>query len=310
MNMPVSPYNKFGNYLKKYFGCRVHKVTLDAGFTCPNRDGYLSYDGCTYCNNQGFSSNTRIPSRSLEEQLAEGISYFKSRFNAEKFIAYFQAYTNTYAALPELKKRYDVVRSFEDIVGISIGTRPDCVTPEILDLIESYSDKYTVWVEYGLQTIHEKTLKRINRGHTYESFLKAIAMTANRKINMCAHVILGLPGETSRDMMDTAGTLAQLPIHGLKLHILHVMKDTPLEGLYNKGEIKLLSFEEYVGLVCDFLERIPYEFTIQRLTADAPASVLVAPLWVTRKMEILSAIEKEFARRGSFQGRFFAQATV
>ncbi|MDD5085943.1 MAG: TIGR01212 family radical SAM protein, partial [Candidatus Omnitrophica bacterium] len=204
MDIPICPYNKFGNYLKKHFGCRVHKVTLDAGFTCPNRDGYLSYDGCTYCNNQGFSSNTRLAPRSLEEQLAEGINYFRSRFNAEKFIAYFQAYTNTYAAPDELRKRYDVVRSFDEVAGISIGTRPDCVTPEILDLIESYSDKYMVWVEYGLQTIHEKTLKRINRGHTYESFLKAIDMTAGRKINICAHVILGLPGETRDDMMKTA----------------------------------------------------------------------------------------------------------
>ena len=306
--MNKKTYYKFSDYLKERFGCRVHKVSIDAGFSCPNKDGKLSKDGCIYCDNRAFSPPVRNTNSKkgykkisngarIETQIETGIKMGRERYGAEKFIVYFQAYTNTYAPLGILKERYDVVRKFKDIVGISIGTRPDCVDEEILDLIESYSKDYEVWIEYGLQSIHDKTLKLINRHHTYEDFLKAVKLTRKRNIKICTHIIIGLPNETKEEMLETAKALAKLKIDGVKIHPLHVVKGTKLEELFKKGKYKPLELDEYVNIVTEFLQYLPSDTVIQRITADCPKEFLVAPLWILDKNAVLNLVEKSYNKK-------------
>lgn len=296
------PYYTFGNYLKERFGCRVHKVAIDAGFTCPNIDGTKGTGGCIYCNNEGFSFNSRIPPRPIREQVERGMEFLRSRFKARKFLAYFQAHTNTYAPVNTLKEYYDQILPYEDIVSFAVGTRPDSVSVKTLDLLESYSDRFEVWVEYGLQTTHNRTLLRVNRCDTYERFLWAMDEASKRSLKICVHVILGLPGETWEDMMETAERLAPLPFHSIKVHLLHIMKNTPLEREYREGMVGMFTLPEYARVVCDFLERLPSDVSAQRLTADAPPNVLVAPDWCLDRKAVYQAIEDEFARRGTRQG--------
>ena len=296
-------YNPFSRYLRERFGERVGKVTLDAGFSCPHRDREAREGGCVYCENRGFSRNTTEALAPLDEQIRSGVTRLSRRYKAKRFIAYFQAFTNTFGDVETLKARYDVVRSFPEILGLSIGTRPDCISEEKLDLIESYADDYMVWIEYGLQSSKDDTLERINRGHTVEHFVEAVERTGRRRIHMCAHVILGLPGEGRCEMMDTAALVASLPIEGIKLHHLHVVKGTRLEGMVRRGDYTPLSLDEYVGLACDFLERIPAGITVQRLCGDAPKDLLVAPDWTKEKQRVISRIRAELARRDSYQGR-------
>ena len=298
----TKPYYPFSDYLKERFGCKVYKVTIDAGFTCPNRDGKVGDGGCSYCNNMGFSANSRREPAPIREQIEQGMAFMRDRYKAEKFIAYFQAYTNTYGPLDTLKGYYDTALEFEDVVALSIGTRPDCVPEPVLDLVQSYRDTHEVWVEYGLQSIHDSTLSRVNRGHDYASFLDALERTRDRGLKVCVHVILGLPGETHDDMMATARAVAGMGIDSMKVHLMHVLKDTPLELELKEGRFKPLEFDEYARLVCDFLEYIPPDVSIQRLTADGPREILLAPKWATQKRKTIAAIEAEFKRRNSHQG--------
>ena len=300
-----SRYYKFSEYLRERFDCRVHKVSIDAGFSCPNKDGKLSKDGCIYCDNRAFSFNTRLPSRLIETQIEEGANFGKRRYGAEKFIVYFQAFTNTYAPIDVLRQKYNIVRKFKDIVGISIGTRPDCVNEEILDLIQSYSSDYEVWLEYGLQSIHEKSLKFINRRHSYEDFLKAVELTKGRNIKICAHVIIALPAETKEDILATAKELGRLRLDGLKIHPLHIIKGTKLEELFKKKLYEPLELDEYVGIVTEFLEYLSPQTVIQRLSADCPQELLVSPLWIGEKNKVLKKIEDTLSEEGRFQGRLF-----
>jgi len=300
------PYYKFSEYLKEHFACRVYKVSVDAGFSCPNRDGKIDTAGCIYCDNQGFSFNTRIPPRPIEEQIEEGIEIGKRRFKADKFIVYFQAYTNTYASVSKLKRAYDSIKNFEDIVGLSIGTRPDCVNDEILNLIAGYTSDYEVWVEYGLQSIHDKTLKFINRGHVYEDFLKAVEKTKKMsKIKICAHVILGLPDETKEDAVKTARELGRLKIEGVKIHPLHIIKNTQLEELFQKGRYKPLNQKEYINLAMEFLGYLHPQTIIQRIGADCPQEFLVEPSWILEKNKVLQNLDKALLSKNRFQGQFF-----
>jgi len=287
---------------------RVYKVSIDAGFSCPNRDGSKSKDGCIYCDNRGFSFNSRIASLPIEEQIAKGIEFGKRRFKAEKFIVYFQAYTNTYAPLEVLKKKYDSIRKFEEVVGISIGTRPDCINEEILDLIESYTSDYEVWIEYGLQSILNKTLEFINRGHVYEDFLEAVSLTRKRKnIKICVHVIIGLPHETERNILETAEVVGRLKLDGIKIHPLHIIKGTNLEEIYKKGQYKPLELDAYVNLAVGFLERIWSDTVIQRITADCPREFLIAPMWIVDKNKVLGRIEEKLLQINAFQGRLYQE---
>ena len=296
-------YYPFSHFLRENFSFKVHKISIHAGFTCPNRDGFVGTGGCTFCANESFSPNTRNITIPIREQLEKGIKFLKKRYNAEKFIAYFQAFTNTYADIDTLKTRYDEALYDKDIIGLSIGTRPDCITDEVLDLIDSYTERFHVWVEYGLQSKHDRTLRLINRGHDYKAFEDAFLRTKDRtNVKICAHVILGLPGEDREDMMETARSISSIGLDGLKLHHLYIAKNTVMADEYFRGSIKTMKMEEYVSLVCDFLERISPDIVIQRLVGDTHGNFLISPIWHLSKGMVFSAITEELKRRNSCQG--------
>lgn len=294
-------YRSYSRYLKEQFPYKVYKIAIDAGFTCPNIDGTVAYGGCTYCDNKSFSPNSRTAPRPVRDQVLSGIEFYRRRFGAEKFIAYFQAFTNTHGPVDRLKPLYDEALTCPDVVGLSIGTRPDCVPEEVLDLLSDYAARCHLWVEYGLQSIHDLTLSKLNRGHTYTQFVDAVERTKHRGLPICAHVILGLPGETYEMMMQTARAVASLDLDGLKIHHLYIAKNTALEKAHRRNPIKTLSLEEYIGLVCDFLEWMPPLMVIQRLMGELSGEYVAAPLWGKTKSEILRLIDQEFARRGTRQ---------
>ena len=305
-------YYPFSYFLKEKFPFKVHKISIHAGFTCPNRDGLVGIGGCTYCANESFSPNVGETIMPIKEQVEKGMRFLKRRYGAEKFIAYFQAFTNTYADVDTLKTRYEEALFDKDIIGLSIGTRPDCITDEVLNLINSYTEKYHVWIEYGLQSMHDRTLRLINRGHDYKAFKDAVLRTKDKEnIKICAHVILGLPGEDWDDMMKTAQAVSSLGIDGIKLHHLYIAKNTAMANEYFKGNVKTMKVEEYVSLVCDFLERISPDIVIQRLVGDTHGNFLISPIWDVSKGEVLSAITEELRRRNSYQGaRYIPRATL
>ncbi len=296
-------YYPFSRHLRETFGCRVHRITLDGGFTCPTRDGTLSLGGCIYCGERGSGSGAHRSGFSIAEQMIRGIEMGQRRFKAQKFMAYFQAFTNTYAPVERLRALYDEALRYEEVVGLAIGTRPDCVPEPVLDLLEEYSHRTYLWVEYGLQSAHDRTLRLIKRGHTVAQFVEAVKKTKARGIPICAHVILGLPGETREEMMATADLVASLDLEGIKIHSLCVLRGTELAEMYQRGEFQLPTLEEYLSLVCDFLERLPPRMVIQRLVGEAPADLLVAPSWSLEKRAVLQKIEGELERRGTYQGQ-------
>lgn len=295
-------YRSFNRYLREIFGCRVQKIPLDVGFTCPNRDGRVGFGGCIYCGARGSGTGAYKKGVPLGEQIRTGIERGKRRFGECKFIAYFQAFTNTYAPPERLKTLYDEALLHPEIVGLSIGTRPDCVPEETLDLLEEYARRCHLWVEYGLQSAHDHTLELINRRHNVAQFVDAVERTKGRGINICAHIILGLPGETKEEMMATADLVESLELEGMKIHSLYVLKGTKLAEMYQRGDFRLLEPDEYVSLVCDFLERLPPDMVIQRLTGEAPRDLLIAPPWLREKMTVLGKVDAELERRESYQG--------
>ena len=298
-------YNDLNSYLRNIFGCRVQKITIDAGLTCPNRDGTISSSGCIYCNIRGSGTGAHANGLTVAQQLSNGKKALSKRYKAKKFIAYFQSFSNTYAPLQQLKHLYEEALAVDDIVGLSIGTRPDCVDDPVLDLLQDYAKRYLVWIEYGLQSARDETLAFINRGHDVRCFRDAVEKTKNRGVKICAHVILGLPRETRRDMLQTADTIAKLGLDGVKLHMLYVIKGTRLETLFQRGEFKCLEQQEYVDRVCDFLERIPAKIVVQRLTGDPHRPELAAPAWSLEKTETLKLIRTTLEKRDSWQGKHF-----
>ena len=297
-------YNQFSAFLKNKFQAKVYKITLDAGFSCPNRDGTISTGGCIFCDGSGSFSQAHSNLLSIEEQVKTGAETLSKRFKAQKFMAYFQAYTNTYKPVNELEKIYRAALTHNDIVGLSIGTRPDSVDDDKLKLISDIAKDYYTWIEYGLQSIHNKTLKKINRGETFETFLKSYEKTKEYGINVCAHVILGL-WETHDEMMETAQKLAELKIDGVKIHMLCALENTKLADMYNNGEIDFMTEDEYVNTVCDFLEYLPADTTIHRLAGNGLKKELIAPRWIGKKLDCLNKIDREFIRRNSFQSSKF-----
>ena len=296
-------YYDFKSYLGNTFGTRVAKLTVDAGFTCPNRDGTRASGGCIYCDGRGSSLRQKGALPSVTQQLRQGMERYRGS-GAEKFIAYFQTFTNTYGPVDKLRPLYDEALDFSpDIVGLSVGTRPDCVPDEVLDLLASYRTRARVWVEFGVQSFHAPTLGRINRGHTLEELLGAIERASSRGLELVGHVILGLPGETPQIMQETARKFASLPFSGLKIHLLLVLEGTPLAKMYRRGEVPLPTLEEYAAWVADFLELIPPEVSIQRLTADGYRDIFIAPDWARNKLAVLNAIDAELDRRNSWQGK-------
>jgi hypothetical protein len=298
-------YHDFKSFLLNRFGHKVYKLQIDAGFTCPNRDGTLSTGGCIYCNSRFSDLRQTAPLPTITEQLTRGKALYARMRGAKKFIAYFQTATNTYAPRKRLKRLYEEALSQDDVIGLAVGTRPDCVPDDVIDLFESYTDTYDIWIEYGLQSIHNRTLDAINRGHDRQTFIDAVERTAGRGINICVHMIVGLPGETGNDILETARSIAALPVNGIKIHLLLALEGTVLGNLYREGKITMMDRDDYVTTVCDIIEILPPQMVIQRLTADGYRDMYLAPHWGKNKMAVLNAIDKELERRDSWQGSRF-----
>ena len=295
-------YHTFNEYLKNKFGEKVYRVSLDAGFDCPNRDGTLAKGGCTYCD-EGSRAPGINPTLSIREQMTAGMERMYRRYNAKKFIAYFQAFTNTYAPTTILRERYFTAMNFPEVVGLSVSTRPDTVEESALHLLDEISAEKEVWLELGLQTIHDATQKKLNRWHTYAQFLDALDRARHKQgLKICVHVILGLPGETIEQMKQTIDSVSLLPIDGIKIHLLHVIRNTVLHKVYLQGKLPTLAEDEYISLVCDFLEKLPPSVVIHRVTGEAEPAKMIAPLWVLNKQRVLKHIEEELIRRGTTQG--------
>ncbi len=300
-------YYDLKSYWKNLFGVPVHKLIIDAGFTCPNRDGTVARGGCTYCDGRGSALRQAGPLPGAGEQVRQGREFYIRRAQAKKFIAYFQTFTNTYAPVETLRSLYDEALAVEDVIGLSIGTRPDCVPDETLALIRSYAAKYHVWLEIGLQSIHDRTLQETNRGHNAAIFRDAVARATGAPLLLCAHVIVGLPGETRTMIMETAQAVAEMPIQGIKIHALLALAGTPIGSRCRRGEFELMGKTEYVETVCDILEILPPEMVIQRLTADGYRDIFLGPEWAANKLAVINAINAEMARRDSWQGKHCAR---
>ncbi|GAB6155872.1 TIGR01212 family radical SAM protein [Desulfosporosinus burensis] len=301
--MQKKRYHTFNEHLRNKFGEKIFKVSLDAGFTCPNRDGTLGTGGCVYCSARGsgdFAGEQRL---SLHEQFSEVKGRMMKKWPTAKYIAYFQAYTNTYASVERLRVIYEEALAEEKVVGLSISTRPDCLPEDVLNYLEELNQRTYLWVELGLQSRHDRTMEWIGRGHNYAQFLKGLEQLHARGIRVCAHIILGLPGETKAEMMATAQAVANLPLEGIKIHLLHVLRGTPLATIFQDEPFDLMTKEEYVSLVADILEILPPEIVIHRLTGDGPPDDLIGPLWSRKKWEVLNAIDAELERRDSWQGK-------
>jgi radical SAM protein (TIGR01212 family) len=296
-------YNSYGRFLREKFGCRVYKVSVDGGFTCPNRDGTVGVGGCTYCNNESFRPQSASRLKSITNQVAEGIEYLRQRYAAEKFIVYFQPFTNTHASLEVLVPLYEAAIDHCDVVGLSLGTRPDCIDEAKLAWLEKLASTRFVTLEYGLQSIYDATLGRINRGHDFQCWADAMHRTRDRGIWLGTHLILGFPWETREEMLRMADVLSDKGLHFLKLHHLHVVRDTEMAKVYQKKPFHLLELEEYADLVVDFVERLDPAVLIERLSGSAPANQLIGPLWGKSAAEIRRVIEQRFVQRDAWQGK-------
>lgn len=304
----ASRYNAFGPYLKKRFGTTVYKVNVDAGFTCPNRDGTLGVTGCIYCNNDSFRPSACTPETSLAAQIERGIGYLRTRYRAEKFLVYFQPFTNTYAPVDELERAYREALAAPSVVGLAIGTRPDCVDEEKIALLERLATEHFILVEYGLQSVYDKSLDYMLRGHDYRTFLNALSLTRDRGIHLGVHLIAGFPTETREETLAMADELSTLsvvaggPVGFLKIHQLQIVRDTPLAQLYEQAPFSVFGYEEYLDFLVDFIERLSPEIVLQRLFATAPDPILIAPLWGKNRQEIIRDIEARFIARNAVQG--------
>jgi len=304
--MRKKAFNLYSTYLKQRFGGRVHKISIDAGFGCPNREGGRETHGCLFCDPGGSGAVGIERDEPIPVQIERAKELMRRKYRAKYFIAYFQPFSNTFAPVEVLRNCYDQALAVDDVVGLAVGTRPDCLPPETLDLLAGYHRQTYFWLELGLQTIHNKTLDFLNRGHDYQCFLDAYQQAKQRGIRVCVHLILGLPGESREDILATAEEMARLRIDGVKLHLLHVLEGTPLGELYKQGQVPMFEMQEYVELAVDVIERLSPETLIQRLTGDGPRHILLAPLWSMNKWEVLNAIDAELEKRGTLQGGRYA----
>jgi radical SAM protein (TIGR01212 family) len=304
------PYNFFGDYLDSKYNCKVLKLPINASLGCPNRDGKISRGGCIFCSEDGSSSPTALQSGQIIDQMDFAAKSHSRTFVDVRYIAYFQAYSNTYGSIPVLKNLYDTAISYNKTIGLMIGTRPDCIDESIIQLISSYQkDEFELWIELGMQTSCNPSLEILNRGHTNEQTLAAIELCSKYNLNICLHIILGIPGESWSDMMKTAELISTLPVKGVKLHHLHVIKNTPLHERYLKDEIKLLSFHEYLDTLCDFIERLRGDILIHRIAGDKNEDHLIAPSWGMLKGSVQTGLINKFIQRGSWQGLLFKWET-
>lgn len=295
-------YNSLDNYFKNTFGEKIYKVSLDGGFTCPNRDGTLSTKGCIFCSESGsgdFAGSRRL---SINEQIEEQLKLIENKFPSGKVIAYFQNFTNTYADIDYLRKIYYEALSHPRVIGLAIATRPDCLGENIIELLSEINNKYFLWVELGLQTINEEVAKIINRQYSLKTYEEAAEKLQSRNIKFVTHIIIGLPGEKENDSLDTALFSEKCGTWGIKIHLLHIIKNTKLETLYKKNELKIQKKDEYVKKVVKILQNISYNIVIHRLTGDGNRDTLIAPLWSLNKRDVLNSIEKEMKMENIYQG--------
>ncbi|MDD3022643.1 MAG: TIGR01212 family radical SAM protein [Syntrophomonadaceae bacterium] len=300
-------YNSLNYQMRRKFGQKVFKIALDGGFTCPNRDGTYSQLGCLFCSARGAGDFAGDRNSSIQEQFHQLKKVMHKKWGTGKYIAYFQAFSNTYAPADKLRKIYQSALQQEGVVGLAVATRPDCLPPEVMDLLGEINQHVYLWVELGLQSIHLKTSRLLNLHYTFENFAVALKHLHERRIESCAHIILGLPGENREDMLATGRKVASLPIKGIKIHALHLMKNTPLVKLYQDDSFDFLTREQYVNLVVDILEMLSPEVVVHRLTGDSPRELLLEPQWTLNKWEVLNLIDKVLIERDSWQGKFYSK---
>ena len=298
-------YHSLNYFLRHKFGEKVYKISLDGGFSCPNRDGTISKGGCLFCSERGSGDFAGDRDYSISKQFIEIEHMMEKKWKKGKYIAYFQAYTNTYAPVDILRKKYEEAINQEGVVALAIATRPDCLQDEVLDLLEEFNKKLYVWVELGLQTSDDNIARKINRGYKLDVFEDAVKRLKERNIDFVVHSILGLPGESKEGMLNTINYIAHSGAKGIKFHLLHLMKGTPLVELYKRGELKLLEQDEYIDLICKGIAMLPEDMVVHRLTGDAPRDLLIGPMWSLKKWEVLNAIDKALVENGYYQGRDF-----
>jgi len=300
-------YNSYAEYFRKQFGRRVQKISIDAGFTCPNRDGTIALGGCTYCDNDAFNPSYCTPGKTIGLQLQEGAEFHRVRYRrATNYLAYFQAYSNTYAPLTKLKQLYNEALNFPGVLGLVIGTRPDCIDNEKLDYFARLSETHYIILEYGIESCYDRTLKRINRGHTYALAEQAIKLTASMGIKTGAHLIFGLPSESENDMLAEAALISQLPLNNIKLHQLQIVKNTPMAAEFasNPAIFHHFSLNGYIGFVIRFVEQLNPAFVIERFSGEVPPRFLAAPAWgLIRTDQVNVMIERELEKRDTWQGK-------
>lgn len=300
-------YYEFSDFLKKYFPFKVQKIAVNGGFTCPNRDGSIGYGGCTYCNNQTFHPGYCLPAKSISQQLEEGIRFFARKYPEMKYLAYFQAYTNTYDTLEHLKRKYEEALAYPGVVGLIIGTRPDCMPDELLDYLSEKSKHYFILIEYGIESTSDATLIRINRGHTFQTAINTIKRTAQKGILSGIHLILGLPGEDRSLMLSHAHSISDLPVNTLKLHQLQIIRGTTMAKEYagHPERFQLFTPEEYASLIIDFAERLRPGIAIDRFISQSPKELLIAPDWGLKNFEFTALVNKLFEKRNTRQGALY-----
>ncbi|NFH69237.1 TIGR01212 family radical SAM protein [Clostridium botulinum] len=303
-------YHSLNYFLREKFGEKVFKISLDGGFSCPNRDGKVNKGGCVFCSARGSGDYAGSRNFSITNQFNNVKTMMANKWKSGKYIAYFQAYTNTYAPVDELRQKYEEAINQEGVVALSIATRPDCLEDDVLDLIEELSKKLYVWVELGLQTINDDVAKKINRGYDLKVFDDAMTRLKERNIDVVVHSILGLPGESQDDMLKTIDYIAHSGAQGIKLHLLHLMKDTKMVELYESGELQFLSQEDYIKLICKAVSMLPKEMVVHRLTGDAPRDLLIGPIWSLKKWEVLNAIDKTLEDNDIYQGKNFDMGDI
>lgn len=305
--MPQQIYNDYGAWMRRQFPFRVQKISIDAGFSCPNRDGSISHGGCTFCDNRTFNPAYCQPTKSITEQIGEGKEFFRHKYPDMKYLAYFQAFSNTYAPLDTLKRRYEEALSAEDVVGIVIGTRPDCISPEVLNYLESLNRQTFMIVEYGIESVSDDTLRRVNRGHNFECSRRAVIETHNRGILTGAHIILGLPGESADDNVRQADIVSSLPIDILKLHQLQIIRGTQLAAEYERQPFCLYTADEYIDLCRRYIERLRPDMVLERFVSQSPKELLVAPKWGLKNYEFANRFVNYMKRMNSWQGKHARQ---
>lgn len=302
-------YNTLDGYYKARFGCKVAKISLNAGFTCPNRDGTKAYGGCIYCSPSGSGDFAGDPRESIREQFFHQAALMRAKWPDAKFLPYFQAGTNTYAPLCRLKEVYGQALSLPDCVGLSIATRPDCISDEVLDCLAEIASRTYLTVELGLQTVFDDTGEKINRQTTYAEFENCYRRLSEKSIPVCVHLINGLPGENRERMLESVRRVSLLRPHAVKLHMLHILKDTACAVLYERGEIRTFEKEEYIELVCDELELLHPDIVVQRITGDGGRETLIAPLWSLKKFDVMNGVDRLLRLRDSYQGKYCPQNT-